>query len=236
MTHILLVDHTTEVFKMVQESTGQLGELNWVRSIKDAREEITKNKYDIILLDVDFPDGNGMEFCASIQATHSEVSIFFLTEHNTLLEKIMGFSVGAEDYITKPFSTLELRARLEARIRKNQQRHQHDDHLIWKEIQIVKSRQEVTIMDNNKSTVVSLTALEYKILLYFASRLGEVVVRDQILNDIWGENIHVYSRSVDTHVCKLRKKLGPVSQILESVHGTGYKFNPTSLSNQTALL
>lgn len=229
MNRILLVEDSIEIYQMVMQSTAQLAELSWAKSVEEAKQEIAKNQFDLILLDVELPDGNGIEFCSSIQSTHSHISIFFLTGRNNLSEKIMGFSAGGEDYITKPFSPLELKARLETRLRKNKQKTLQSDNLNWKELKIIKSRQEVFILDQNKFIKIELTALEFKILMYFAARPGEVIIRDQILNDIWGEDIHVYSRSVDTHVSKLRKKLGPVSGIVESIHGTGYKFNPTSV-------
>lgn len=229
MNRILLVEDSKEIYQMVVQSAAQVAELTWAKSVQDAKDEIAKQNFDLILLDVELPDGNGIEFCSSIQATHSHIAIFFLTGHSTLSEKVLGFSAGADDYITKPFSPLELRARLEARFRKNKQQAIQSDGYKWKELQISKSRQEVLILDKGEFRKVELTALEFKILMYFAIRPGEVIIRDQILNDIWGEDIHVYQRSVDTHVSKLRKKLGAVSHIVESIHGTGYKFNPTAL-------
>ena len=99
----------------------------------------------------------------------------------------------------------------------------------WKELQINKSRQEVSILEKGIHHKVDLTALEFKIIMYFAIRPGVVIARDQILNDIRCEDIHDYQRSVDTHVSKLRKKLGEVSHVIESIHGLGYKFNPTAI-------
>ena len=214
---------------MVVHSTTHIAELTWAKSVKEAKAEIGKNSFDIFILDVDLPDGNGIEFCASLQATHSHIAVFFLTSHSELSEKVMGFTAGADDYITKPFSPLELRARLESRLRKKKQQVTESDNLKWKELQINKSRQEVLVLNLGELEKIDLTSLEFKILMYFAVRVGEVIIRDQILNDIWGQDIHVNSRSVDTHVSKLRKKLGPVAQIVESIHGSGYKFNPTSL-------
>lgn len=229
MHKILLVEDSKEIYQMVAQSTTNLAELKWVKTVKEARAEIAKNAFDLFILDVDLPDGNGIEFCSSIQETHSHTAVFFLTGHTDLSEKVMGFSAGADDYITKPFSPLELRARIESRLQKNKQQVIQSDNLKWKEIQINKTRQEVLILNTGEFEKTELTSLEFKILMYFASRPGEVIIRDQMLNDIWGEDIHVNHRSVDTHVSKLRKKLGPVSQIVESIHGSGYKFNPTSL-------
>ncbi|MBA2405540.1 MAG: response regulator transcription factor [Bdellovibrionales bacterium] len=229
MNRILLVEDSKEIYQMVVQSAAQIAELTWAKSVQEAKVELAKQNFDLILLDVELPDGNGFEFCSSIQATHSHVSIFFLTGHTNLSDKVLGFSAGADDYISKPFSPLELRARIEGRLRKNQQQVVQSDVYKWKELQISKSRQEVLITANGVNTKIDLTALEFKILMYFASRPGVMIDRDKILNDIWGEDIHVYQRSVDTHVSKLRKKLGPVSHIVESIHGSGYKFKPTAV-------
>jgi DNA-binding response OmpR family regulator len=228
MSKILLVEDSKEIYQMVMQSVSQIADLTWATDIKEATKLLSEQSFDLAILDVELPDGNGIEFCSSIQAAYPNLLVFILTSHTNLSDKVMGFSAGADDYITKPFSPLELRARLEARLRKNKQQAQLSDSYKWKEIQINKSRQEVFITeDNEKSLKLELTALEFKLLLYFAMKPGEVIDRDKILNDIWGADIHVYQRSVDTHVSKLRKKLGSVSHILQSIHGSGYKFSPT---------
>jgi DNA-binding response OmpR family regulator len=229
MNQILLVEDSKEIYQMVQQSVAQVAALTWAKSIKEATVELARQNFDLLILDVELPDGNGIEFCSSIQSTHSHIPIFFLTAHTNLSDKVLGFSAGADDYVTKPFSPLELRARLESRLRKNKQHTLQSDSLKWKEIEISKGRQEVVIQEKGIGRKLDLTSLEFKILLYLASRPFEVIERDQMLNDIWGADIHVYQRSVDTHVSKLRKKLGAVAQIVESIHGSGYKFNPTAL-------
>lgn len=229
MNNILLVEDSKDIYQMVALSTSQVAELTWAKSVEEAKLAMAKQNFDLILLDVELPDGNGIDFCSTIQMTHSHISIFFLSGNANLSDKVLGFSAGADDYITKPFSPLELRARLEARLKKNKFNAVQSDQLKWKELQINKSSQEVQVLEKESFIKIDLTSLEFKILMYFASRPGVVIIRDQILNDIWGENIHVYQRSVDTHVSKLRKKLGPASHIVESIHGTGYKFNPTAI-------
>jgi DNA-binding response OmpR family regulator len=227
MNNILLVEDSKEIYQMVSQSVQQIAELHWAKSLEEATLKLSNQTFDLIILDVELPDGNGIEFCSSIQSRYPNVLVFILTSHDNLSDKVLGFSAGADDYITKPFSPLELRARLEARLRKNKQQAIQSDTFKWKELLICKSRQEVFILDDKTNQKLDLTSLEFKLLMYFAVRPGEVIARDEILNDIWGEDIHVYQRSVDTHVSKLRKKLGAVSHILESVHGSGYKFNPT---------
>ena len=102
------------------------------------------------------------------------------------------------------------------------------DVLNWKEVKIDRTGQIVQVLDSGQYVKVDLTSLEFKLLSYFAARPNAVIDRETLLNSIWGKDVHVYPRSVDTHVSKLRKKLSPVSHIVESVHGTGYKFCPTN--------
>lgn len=227
MKKILLVDDSKEIFNMVSRATDSLGVLKWAENILEARELLGSEKFDIILLDIELPDGNGVDFCTEINAKHLETPIFFLTCHETLSDKVLGFSAGADDYITKPFAILELKARIEAKFKKMDLVKKTSDILKWEELKINKSGQEVFYILDGECKKVDLTSLEFKLLMYFASKPHEVINRDEILDKLWGEDVHVYSRSVDTHVSKLRKKLGPVSQIIESVHGAGYKFNPT---------
>lgn len=225
---ILLVEDTKEIFRMVEQAlAGPLIQLDWSESVASAEEALKSQSYDLILLDIELPDGSGIDLCSKIQAEKPELPIFFLTSHSDLSEKVLGFSAGADDYITKPFNPLELKARVEAKLKKLAALKSQADFLKWKEIEIDKSSQEVTISFDGNSESVELTALEFKLLTYLASRKGDVIERESMLNDIWGKDVHVYSRSVDTHVSKLRKKLGPVSHIIESVHGAGYKFSPT---------
>lgn len=230
MNHILLVEDSKEIYQMVQQSTQQVAELTWAKSIEEARTALNAKSFDLLILDVELPDGNGIEFCSSIQSSYPNILVFFLTSHTNLSDKVLGFSAGADDYITKPFSPLELKARLEARLRKSKQQATSAEIFKWLEIEINKGTQNVSILEDNVLKKLDLTSLEFKLLLYFAAKPGIVIAREDILNDIWGEDIHVYQRSVDTHVSKLRKKLGAVAHILESVHGAGYKFNPTAQS------
>lgn len=226
---VLLVEDSKEIHRMVEQAVaGALIDLVWAQSVGEAADILSTQTPDLVLLDIELPDGNGVEFCSRIQLDHPEIPVFFLTGHDELSEKIMGFSAGADDYITKPFNPLELRARIEAKLKKIEIIKRSSDYYRWREIEIDKAKQEVSILQSGEFSPIELNALEFKILMYFATRPGVVVERDSMLNDIWGEDVHVYSRSVDTHVSKLRKKLGDQSSLIESVHGAGYKFCPTT--------
>ena len=227
MHKILLIEDSKEIYRMVDNILTQpLVTISWAQTLKDASAEISEQDFDLILLDIELPDGNGLEFCTQAQAKSPETPIFIITSHSDLSEKVMGFSAGADDYITKPFNAMELKARVDARLKKISLLKTVSDNLKWKEIEINKSSQEVFISHEGIQKKLDLTSLEFKLLMYFANNPNQVIERDTLLNNIWGADVHVYSRSVDTHVSKLRKKLEEVSHIIESVHGAGYKFNP----------
>lgn len=229
MSNVLLVEDSKEIYTMVDISlSNSVGRLDWAQDIDSANQMLLKSTYDIILLDINLPDGNGIDLCQKLFANDPTTSIFILTSADSLSDKVLGFSAGAEDYITKPFDTLELRARVEAKLKRKELQKESTNKLSWNEVKINISNQEVEVLNDDKYTLTELTALEFKILVYFANRVGQVIEREAILDDIWGQDVHVYSRSVDTHVSKLRKKLESSSHIIESVHGAGYKFNPTS--------
>lgn len=117
---------------------------------------------------------------------------------------------------------------MEAKLKKAELLNKDNDILKWKELEINTSSQVLTLIFNDHREDIELTALEYKLIMHFANNCEKVLSRESILDDIWGEDIHVYSRSVDTHVSKLRKKLGDHGELIESIHGVGYKFTPNS--------
>lgn len=226
-SRILLVEDSKEVFNMVGRALNSGFEIDWAKSLNEGEAKVSEKQYDLVLLDVELPDGNGVELCYKLQESNPLLPIFFLTSHDDLSEKVLGFSAGADDYITKPFNSLELRARVEGKLKKQALLLSKSDLLSWKEIEIDKNSQEVFIFDESgEKSLIELTSLEFKILIYLSNQPNAVISRDDVLDNIWGRDVHVYSRSVDTHVSKLRKKLGPVSSIIESVHGVGYKFKP----------
>lgn len=229
MNKVLLIEDCDVTYQTVLNSVGNIAQLSRTRTISEAKNELRQKEFKLIILETELPDGDGIEFCSEIQSSHSHVPVIFLSTKTNLADKVLSFSAGADDYITKPFHPIELRARLEARIRKSTHLSFEADSFKWKELKVIKSRQEVTVLEEDTEAKIDLTSLEYKLLIYFAYRTGDVIHRDQILTDIWGADIHVSHRSVDTHISKIRKKLGPVSHVLESIHGSGYKFNPTPL-------
>ena len=225
---ILLIEDSKEIYQMVNQALSRMANIHWGISLEEGRSLLKEHHVDLLLLDLELPDGNGIELCEELQSSHPELPIFLLTANNQLSDKVLGFSAGADDYITKPFNSLELKARIEAKLKKLDLLLKSSDILDWNEITINKSSQTLKVLTDGAWESVELTALEFKLLMYFAVNEGKVLNREDILDEIWGQDVHVYSRSVDTHVSKLRKKLLGASEVIESVHGVGYKFRPTS--------
>jgi DNA-binding response OmpR family regulator len=183
------------------------------------------------------PDGDGYQLCSVLQSQQEtqDIPVIFLTSKNSTSDKVLGFSVGAEDYIAKPFDPLELRARVDARFRKLQKERSRQDVTRIGGIEINKASQKASILRPSGKQEVDLTPIEFKLLLFLAKEPNRVFNRDDILNGVWGEEIHVFNRSVDTHISKLRKKLGEYSKCIQSVHGSGYKFNLPKIENRSEL-
>ena len=227
MNKILLVEDSVDSYQLVDRAIGGTNELHWAQNLQEAMQLVKQHPFDLILLDVMLPDGDGFKLCSVLQTdeTLSLIPVIFLTAKNSVSDKVLGFSVGADDYIPKPFDPLELKARIESKMRKKQKEAVQADIIKLGEIEINKSTQSIRIKGLPDSDRIELTPIEFKILLMFAKAPGKVFSRDEILNHVWGENVHVYTRSVDTHVSKLRKKLEPHSNYVQSVHGSGYRFH-----------
>ena len=225
MHKILLVEDNVDAYNLVKRALGS-SQLEWAKSLAEATRLLQTKQYDLILLDIMLPDGDGYRLCSVLQTNDqlNNCPVIFLTAKNSTLDKVMGFSVGADDFISKPFDPLELKARVDAKLRKRERDMIESDMIRVGDIEINRNTQRVSINQNGTSENIDLTPIEFKLLVMLSKEPNTVHTRDQILNHVWGESIHVYGRSVDTHISKLRKKLGPKADYIESVHGSGYRF------------
>jgi DNA-binding response OmpR family regulator len=230
MFHILHIDQSQEFNQFITNTLGQFANLSWAPDLSSARRYINETKIDMILLDIILPDGDGIEFCYSLQNTHRNTPVIVLTGQNDISKKVLSFAAGADDYITRPFHKIELQAKVDSKLKKNSYKTKIRETFHWKEIQINKLKQEIIVKDGHRDRKTELTAMEFKILILFAKFSGVVLSRDMILNRIWGNEVFVSPRSVDTHISKLRRKLSPISHIIQSIHGSGYMFCPTSIT------
>src|SRR5262245_59128659 len=186
---------------------------------KRAREE----QFDLILLDVMLPGKDGFDVCREVRRAGVRVPIIMLTAKAQEAEKIFGLDVGADDYVTKPFSPKELRARIRAALRRNGDA---DQNAVYRfgDIEVDSTRCEV----RRAGTVVDTTATEFKLLSAFIRNRGRVLTREKLLDEAWGEGTFLTDRVVDNHIVALRRKIEhePAEpKYLISVRGLGYRFD-----------
>ena len=176
-----------------------------------------------VVLDLMLPGISGREVCRSIKAWSAEMPVIILSAVSDVADKVLMLEMGADDYVTKPFSPRELLARIQAAIRRTRKVPKVMATLRFGSVAVDFSTMEIT----RGGEPIALTAHEFKLLKYFVDHTGKVVTREELLNDVWGYNCYPTTRTVDNQLLKLRQKLEPDPGRpihFRTVHGTGYKF------------
>ena len=189
----------------------------------DAEDKLISFNYDVVILDITLPDGNGIDLLKQIKDRDSTVGVLIVSAKNSLDDKLEGLDLGADDYITKPFHLAELNSRVKSLIRR--QKFDGNDSIVFNEIEINPTSKEVTI--NNR--LIELTRKEYNLLLYFISNKNKVVTKESIAEHLWGDEIEM-ADSYDfiyTHLGNLRKKIKKygANDYVKTMYGLGYKFS-----------
>ena len=180
--------------------------------------------YDLILLDVMLPGRSGFDLCRDLRQEGIATPVLMLTARGEVLDRVLGLKLGADDYLVKPFETVELLARIEALLRRAQPDTEGGTYAFG-DVRVDFRRVEVT----RAGEPVDLSALEFRLLRYLIEHRGEVLSRDRLLDEVWGYEADVYSRTVDQHVATLRRKIETDSRHprhVLTVHGMGYKLVP----------
>ena len=216
---VLVVDDEKLIVKGIRFSLEQDGmEVDCAYDGEKALECAKNKEYDMILLDLMLPKMNGLEVCQQIRE-FSDVPIIMLTAKSDEKDELQGFDLGVDEYITKPFSPKILVARVEAILRRSNVL-AADDTMEAGGIELNKAAHEVLI--DGKS--VELSYKEFELLAYFMSNQGVALSRERILNNVWNYDYFGDARTIDTHVKKLRSKLGAKGEYIKTIWGMGYKF------------
>ncbi|PSQ97110.1 MAG: DNA-binding response regulator [Bacteroidetes bacterium SW_9_63_38] len=222
--HLLLVEDDSELstsLVLYLESEGY--EVTLAENGTDAEDEATRLPgYDLIILDVKLPDKNGFEVLRQAREEGVHTPVVMLTGLGDHEEKMRGFQVGADDYLTKPFETEELLARIDALLRREAQVSEEGGVFEVGDLRVDLDAEEVTHDDEP----VDLTGLEYKLLAYLLRRRGRTATREQILRDVWDLPSEVETRTIDRHVNALRDVMSGTGEdewAIQSVYGIGYK-------------
>lgn len=220
---ILIVDDEPEAVELVEFNLRQAG-FETIRAM-DGNEALKKAKSQVpalIVLDVMLPEVDGMEVCKLLRRdpVTAKVPIIMLTAKASEIDRVLGLEFGADDYVTKPFSPRELVLRVKKLLQRGAATSDKQETMRFGDLLIDLPKYLVSW----KGKAIELTATEFKLVTALAERAGRVQSRDALLRDVWNYDATIDTRTVDTHMRRLREKLGPAAKHLDTVRGVGYRF------------
>ena len=222
---ILVVDDEPDIVALVAYHLAKAGfRVSTATNGLDAVEQARNEQPSLIVLDLMLPGMSGFEVLEEIRREQStgDIAVLMLTARKDEPDRVRGFSLGADDYLTKPFSPAELVLRVKAILRRTGAAAGRDEVLRIGDISINRSAHAVTVSNE----AVALTPTEYKLLILLAERRGRVQARAHLLQSVWDAAPDIQTRTVDMHVQRLRTKLGPAGDLIETVRGFGYRIKP----------
>ncbi len=219
--NLLIVEDDPGIQDMLKYSLAAEGyTLHHAYTVKEGWEIIQNKAIDLVLLDWMLPDNSGIDLLHRIRKYHSMLPVIMVTAKAEEEDRILGLDVGADDYVTKPFSVRELNSRIQALLRRSMPDEQplHIGDLF---LDPVSHRVKVN------GAPLELSPTEFRLLHYFMSHTDRVFTRTQLLDQVWGSQVYVEERTVDVHIRRLRKQLQPfnLDSLLQTVHGSGYRFS-----------
>jgi two-component system phosphate regulon response regulator PhoB/two-component system alkaline phosphatase synthesis response regulator PhoP len=219
---IAIIDDEPDIRELVSLHLKRAGfEAKTFEKADDFWRFLHLSKPDLIVLDLMLPDADGLDVCKLLRKndSYSSIPIIMLTAKGEETDRVLGLELGADDYVTKPFSPRELVARVKAVLRREIKPEGGEIQNIAGIIRIDPGKHEVKL----KGEVIDLTSTEFRILHLLASKKGWVFSRDQILDHLWGQEKAVLDRTIDVHIKHLREKLGEAAHLIKNVRGVGYK-------------
>lgn len=233
MLTIFVVDDDIEIHKQIEIALSGY-RLVFASTVAEALKLLKTEKPELIILDVSLPDGNGLSLLIELQGLQSgkDAPIIFLSSKDQSADKVAGLSLGADDYITKPFDRAELRARVQLRIDKTKSRKVLKKQINVYDLEFDIPKQQLFLLHVGTKEQIFLTSVEFKLLIYFAEQEGRVLSREILLNSIWGNSLNVVDRTIDAHISNLRKKISKSKCTIRSVYGEGYKFSLKALETK----
>jgi len=225
----MVVDDEADVIDMLVINLRSAG--FQVVAVEDGATALAKARTEapsLIILDLMLPKMPGLEICRVLKSDPAtrHIPVIMLTAKAEEVDKIVGLELGADDYVTKPFSPRELILRINRSLRRGKEKVVGVERITIGELALDHTRHEVLV----KGIPVELTATEFRLLALLMERRGRVQGRDSLLNDVWGYESVIDTRTVDTHVRRLREKLGPLATYIETIRGVGYRISEGALA------
>jgi two-component system phosphate regulon response regulator PhoB len=220
---ILVVDDEPDLLELVRVNLTQAGyDVETAETGQGGLDRARRSRPDLLVLDLMLPDLSGTEICRQIRSDRElhDVPVLMLTAKSEEVDRVVGLELGADDYVTKPFSPRELALRVGAILRRTSAESRQSEVLSQGPLLLDAERHRCTV--NGES--VELTAKEFRLLATLMRRPGRVMTRERLLDEVWGSDITVTTRTIDTHLKRLREKLGVAGDLIETVRGVGYRF------------
>jgi two-component system phosphate regulon response regulator PhoB len=226
MAKILVIEDEADIQQILDYNLREKGhKVTLAGRGEEGLRLVREKKPDLVLLDLMLPDMSGTEVCRQIKSDPQlkTTQVIILTAKGEEIDRVVGFELGADDYVVKPFSVRELLLRIQAILRRGAPEAEATDAIQFGKLKIDRGAHRVWSADQE----LELTALEFKLLVTLFERKNRVQSRSTLLNDVWGIEADITTRTVDTHVKRLREKLGESGDYIETVRGVGYRFAET---------
>ena len=225
MSKVLIVEDSLTTQALIQASIEAIASVKCVPTIAEAENALRENEFDLIVLDVLLPDGDGFDFCGKLrqQSQFAQIPLIFLTGQSEVNDKVRGLALGGDDYVVKPFSPEELQARIQVRLRRKPSDTgplKLGGFRVDFDTQVVFFQNPETKEEKN----LELTKIEFKLLVFFLRNIEKIFSRMELLQKVWGGTTHVSEHTVDTHISSLRKKIAASGYQVKSVVKQGYVF------------
>ncbi|MBC77758.1 MAG: hypothetical protein CME64_17265 [Halobacteriovoraceae bacterium] len=223
MKKVLILDDDVEIHEIVSAYAKGSFEVSCFERIDRAMQELKESHFDLVILDIGLEDGDGIRFFAENKEFFAQrnCKILLLSGEKSLSKKLEAFHLGAVDYVVKPFEPLELIARVRANLSSEEQR---QEWYVKKDIRFNLESGTVFLEEEGELNEVPLSPIEFKLMIFFAKNEGRAFTREQLLDKVWGETLHVSERTVDQHVSKLRKKIKSQFYEIRTSRALGYRF------------
>jgi two-component system phosphate regulon response regulator PhoB len=229
MARILVVEDEADIARILAYNLGQAGHQVSIATGGQAALKLSlENPPELILLDLMLPDLSGLEVCRTLKSdpARRDIPVIMLTARSEEIDRVVGFELGADDYVVKPFSVRELGLRIQAVLRRSQRTSKsasEDAEIVFGRLRVDRKAHR-TWVDGEE---IALTPLEMKLLWTLYERRGRVQTRGTLLDEVWEASPENNTRTVDTHIKRLREKLGSAGSLVETVRGIGYRFADT---------
>lgn len=224
---VLLIDDEVVLLSVLERSLSPDFEVKTASSGLEALALCQAHRFDLLVMDVNMPENDGFQTLTRIRTLdhYKKTPVLFLSGRGEIDSKLLAFDLGAKDYMLKPVHTKELRARIKVHLDKAASSELTEDVIIdgpLLRFHVGENR----VFLKEADSFIDLTKIECGILRLLMENPEKVISRDKLLEGVWGDQLNVLQRTVDAHIKKIRKKLGPVSDLIESIHGVGYRYTP----------